>query len=483
MEEESLKKRTTYGLFWGGINNVTQQGLGLLFGIILGRLLTPHDYGMIPMILVFQLIATALQESGFKSALCNLKEPTHHDYNSVFWFNILVGTLCYIFLFFVAPFIAAYYHTPELILLCRVSFLSIIFSSLGIAQSAFLFKNLKVKEQTKCNITATIISNLVGVSLALLNCGYWALAIQSMTYIGINSLLLWHFSTWRPSWQIDFQPVKRLFRFSSKLLATRILEIINSNVMNILLGRYFSTTEVGNYNQAYQWNSKVSYLLQGTLAQVVQPVFSQIADEPERNLRALRKLIRFTAFLSFPLLFGFSLVAEEFIVLAIGEKWLISSHLLQLLCISGAFVPICTVLTNLLISKGKSNIYFWCSLAQCLLLITTMLILYPYGIHRMVIVYVIIYITWTFVWHSFVWKLTGYNLGAFLFDTLPFALITLAVMVATWLITSTINSLLLLLLARIAVAVSFYFIVMKFLHVKIFQECLDFIKNQAFKKQ
>ena len=126
---------------------MVQQGLGLLFGIILGRLLNPEDYGMIAMILVFQLIANALQESGFKSAIGNLKEPQHNDYNSVFWFNIIVGVTCYVILFFVAPLIADYYHTPELVLLCRVAFLTIIFAALGTAQSAYLFRNMMVKEQ------------------------------------------------------------------------------------------------------------------------------------------------------------------------------------------------------------------------------------------------------------------------------------------------------------------------------------------------
>ena len=300
MSMETLKEKTTRGLFWGGMNNVVQQGLGLLFGIILGRLLNPEDYGMIAMILVFQLIATALQESGFKSAIGNLKEPQHNDYNSVFWFNIIVGVTCYVILFFVAPLIAAYYHTPELVLLCRVAFLTIIFAALGTAQSAYLFRNMMVKEQAKCNMTATLLSSIIGVTLAFLKCGYWALAIQSMTYIGLNSLLLWYFSPWRPTLHLDFGPVRQMFKFSSKLLATTILERINTNVMNILLGRHFTKHEVGNYNQAYQWNSKVFYLLQGTLAQVAQPVFTNVADEQERQLRILRKLMRFTAFLASP---------------------------------------------------------------------------------------------------------------------------------------------------------------------------------------
>ena len=327
-------------------------------------------------------------------------------------------------------------------------------------------------------MSATLASSIVGVTLAFLGAGYWALAIQSMTYIGLNSLLLWFYSPWRPTLHLDFGPVRRMFRFSCKLLATTILERINTNVMNILLGRYFTTREVGNYNQAYQWNSKVFYLLQGTLAQVTQPVFTNVADERERQLRILRKLMRFTAFLAFPMLFGFGLVAQEFIVLAIGEKWLESARLLQLLCISGAFIPISSVLTNMLISKGKSGTYFWVTLALCITLVATMLTLYPYGIRTMVEAYVVIYILWTLIWHFFVSRLTGYTLWALLLDIVPFAVIALAVMAATWWATQSITMLPLLLAVRIVMAVILYYVVMRLLRVKILEECMAFLRKK-----
>ena len=331
-------------------------------------------------------------------------------------------------------------------------------------------------------MSATLASSIVGVTLAFLGAGYWALAIQSMTYIGLNSLLLWFYSPWRPTLHLDFAPVRRMFRFSCKLLATTILERINTNVMNILLGRHFTKHEVGNYNQAYQWNSKVFYLLQGTLAQVAQPVFTNVADEQERQLRILRKLMRFTAFLAFPMLFGFGLVAQEFIVLTIGEKWLESARLLQLLCISGAFIPISSVLTNMLISKGKSGTYFWVTFALCATLIATMQVLYPYGIRTMVVAYVIIYVLWTLVWHFFVGRLTGYSLWALLLDIVPFAMIAFGVMAATWWLTQSITILVLLLAARIVMAGVLYYAVMRVLRVKILEECMTFMKERIKKK-
>ena len=166
--------------------------------------------------------------------------------------------------------------------------------------------------------------------------------------------------------------------------------------------------------------------------------------------------MRFTAFLAFPMLFGFGLVAQEFIVLAIGEKWLESARLLQLLCISGAFIPISSVLTNMLISKGKSGTYFWVTLALCITLVATMLTLYPYGIRTMVEAYVVIYILWTLVWHFFVSRLTGYTLWALL----------------------SITMLPLLLAVRIVLAAALYYVVMRLLRVKILEECMAFLRKK-----
>ena len=146
---ETLKEKTAKGLFWGAMNNGAMQVIGLVFGIILGRLLSKEDYGMMAMINVFPLIAIALQNSGFASAIGNLKNPTANDYNSVFWFNILVGGSLYAILFFCAPFIADFYHDERLVALCRLAFINILFSSLGTAQAAFLFKNMMVKQQAK----------------------------------------------------------------------------------------------------------------------------------------------------------------------------------------------------------------------------------------------------------------------------------------------------------------------------------------------
>jgi len=478
---DTLKEKTAKGLFWGGFSSGAQQLIGLLAGIVLGRILSPSDYGMIAMITIFSVIATELQNSGFKVALSNLPSPTHQDYNSVFWFNILVSFCLYLLLFFTAPLIAEYYHTPDLVPLCRYAFLGCIFSSFGMAQSAYLFKNLRTKQQAKSIITAMVISNGVGITMALMGFTYWSLATQSNLYILCCTLMYWYYSDWRPSLHWNFTPARQMFRFSCKIMFTAIITQVNNNILNILLGRYYTPKDAGNYNQAYQWNNKASYLLQSMVQTVAQPVFVDLNEDRERQLRALRKLVRFTAFLSFPLLFGFALVAPEFIVITITEKWLFSATLLQILCIGGALTPISTLLSNLIISKGRSDIYLYSTLCLGICEIILMFCLYPYGIRTMVIVYTALNILWMFVWHSFVWKQTGYNLLMLLKDLMPFAVIAAGTMILTYFATVSFSNLLLLLLARVAMAAAIYYLVLRLAHAKIMEECSNFILSK-FKK-
>ena len=478
---ETLKEKTAKGLFWGAMNNGAMQVIGLVFGIVLGRLLTPSDYGMIAMITVFSLISTALQNSGFITAITNLKKPTDNDYNSVFWFNITVGFSLYVILFFSAPLIAAYYHTPALIPLCRYAFLSILFASLSTAQSAYLFKNMMVRQRAQSGIIATLSSSIVGVLMAFLDMSYWALATQTIIYNIVNTALFWYYSPWRPNRHIDFAPVRKMFRFSCKLLATTITTHINNNVLNILLGHYFSAHETGNYNQAYQWDFKAFSVIQGMVDSVGQPVMVDLRDQPERQLKALRKLIRLTAFISFPLMFGFGMVSREFIIITITDKWLASADLLRILCICGGVLPICSLLSNLLVSKGKSGTYFLVTFSLGIVQIVAMLLIWQWGIHNMVKTYVVLNLIWLFIWQYFANKLIGYKVWMFLKDILPFALAALCVMTVTYVATMGIEQLILLLMARVAMAVVLYYLVMRIAGAAILKECMGFLKHKLGK--
>ena len=479
---DSLKEKTAKGLFWGAMNNTVQQLLGFAFGIVTLRLLSPQDNGMMAIIAVFSQVATVLQDSGFRSALVNIKEPSHRDYNAVFWFNIIVAVIMYFVLFFTAPLIADYYHTPELTWFSRYAFLSIILAGFNTAQSAWLFKNLRAKQQAKAAMTAVLLSGIVCIVMAWQGYAYWSLATQGLVFIGVYMLMNWHYSPWRPSFSFDFGPIRSMFRFSVKMLLTTIVERVNVNIMNILLGRYFSKHDVGIYNTAYNWSQKGSSLVQGMVAQVAQPVFSDLQDDRERQLRVLRKMMRFAAFVSFPLMFGLSLVSEEFIVVAITAKWLGSAMLLRVLSIAAAFSPLSTVLSQYIVSRGRSGIYLACTAALCVMLVGMMIGLHSRGIEVMVWAYTVLFVLWFFVWYFFVSRLSGYRLFDMLADTMPFLLAALLVMLLTGWTTASVGTLWLRLVLRTIISASLYFALMKLLRVKMLDECMDFVKRKIGRK-
>ena len=245
--------------------------------------------------------------------------------------------------------------------------------------------------------------------------------------------------------------------------------------MNLLLGRYYGETNTGHYNQAYQWSSKCFLLVGNMLKQVDQTVLVGLDDERERQLAVLRKMVRFTAFISFPLLFGLALVSHEFIVLAIGEKWAFSASLLPLLCLSGAFMPLSTLLTDAIISHQRSDIFLWNTLVLGILQVGVLIFLWREGIFAMVMVYTLLNIIWVFVWHFFVHRLMNYSLLHFLKDIVPFALAAFIVMAVTNIATESITHLWVRLLSRALIATVLYYAVMRLSGAVILQEIQAFI--------
>ena len=475
---ESLKEKTAKGLFWGAMNSGSTQVLNILFGIFLARLLSPADYGIIGILTIFTLIAGNLQSSGFTQALVNLKVPTHRDYNSVFWFNIIVSFAIYVVLFFCAPLIATFFHQPCLTWLSRFVFLAFFISSFGIVQNAYMTKNMMNKEIAIVSFVALISSNVVGVCLAFAGMAYWSLAWQQVIFITVLNFGRYYYTGWRPTMHIDFGPVRRMFGFSVKLLITNIINTISNNVLTFIFGRFYPISDVGNYSQAYNWNTKANSFISNTVGQIAQPVLSSVKDDKDKELQVFRKMLRFTAFLSFPLMLGLTLVSHEFILITIGTKWIDSVPLLRILCVSGAFVPLYTLYQNLAISNGRSDVYMWCNLGQVVVLLALVLFCHSYGIYWMVVAYTAFMILWLVVWQLAIHAITGLRLWDVCLDIMPFLLCAMLTMGATYFLTAWMQNIYLLLVARVVLAAFAYFAIMKILRVKILDECLAFIKRK-----
>ncbi|MCQ2242946.1 MAG: lipopolysaccharide biosynthesis protein [Bacteroidaceae bacterium] len=483
---EDLKNKTAKGLGWGLLSNGTTQLLNLVFGIVLARLLTPADYGVVGVLTVFTLIAGNLQSGGFTQGLCNMKSPTHGDYNSVFWFNILVSAALYVLLFLCAPLIADFFHSPELLWLSRFTFLVIPISALSTIAGAYMFKNMMVKEGTIISIVALLCSGTVGIVLAFMDYSYWALAWQQVTYTTAITVGRYMAMPFRPSLRFSFEPVKKMFSFSVKMMLTTILTSLSQQILTFIFGNIFGKRNrmdmVGNYSQANKWNMMASDMLRNTIAQVAQPVMAEVRDDDERSLRVLRKMIRFTAFLAFPAMFGLALVSEEFILTTIGEKWLVSAGMLRVLAIAGSTIPLYALLQNVAISHGRSDIFMWLNVVQILVQIGLVLLLQDHDIETMVLAVSAFTVIYLFVWHFFTKDMTArYSLFAFLKDIMPFAILASLTMLLTWLLTEyTISNahFAILFIAKVIVAAALYTAFMFMAKAEIMKECIGFIRRK-----
>lgn len=481
---EQLKDKTAKGLLWGFLNNSTMQVLNAVFGIVLARLLSQDDYGLIGMLTIFTSIAASLQDSGFVSALTNKKDATHRDYNSVFWFNIGMSSCLYALFFLTAPLLALFYHEPLITPLFRYYSLAFLAASFSIVPRAMLFKQLRQKELAIISVISLIISGTVGVTMAFMGMAYWGIATQGIMFTLSVSVLSWAFSGWRPSRQVSFQPIREMLGFSSKMLITNIFNQINQNIFSLVLGRYYTKSEVGHFNQANKWNMMGASTITGMVQGVAQPTFVQVGDDRERLCRAFSKMLRFTCFVAFPAMFGLALIAPEFIVILITEKWLPSARLMQMLCIAGAFMPIATLYFNIIISRGKSDVYMWNVIAQGSVILLTILAINKlgYGIETMVWAYVAITIMWIAVWNYFVWREIGFSIMQTLRDITPFLVVAALSMVVACFVTQQIANIYLLLIAKVIVAAALYLGTMWLMGAKIMRECIGYLLKRSYKK-
>ncbi|MGJ1433347.1 lipopolysaccharide biosynthesis protein [Sphingobacterium spiritivorum] len=482
-EEPSLKQKTAKGLLWGGMSNLIQQLLGAFFGVYISRILTPEDYGAVAVLLIFPVLASTLQESGFVSAITNQKQVEHKDYNAVFWFSGLIGLSLYIILFFCAPLIASFYDMPELTPLARYLFLSFLISSMGTAHNAYLFRNLKVKQRAIGTTIALLISGIAGVIMAYNGKAYWGIATQTVLYVLVNTTFLWIFSSFRPTFHFDFSPVKKMFAFSSKVLITNLFLQFNTNIITTILGKFYTKSDAGAFNQANKWNIMGQSVLLGMSRSVAQPILTSVHEEEERQLRVFRKILSFTAFMTFPLIFGLSSVAKEFIEIFLTNKWQNSAYFLELLCIGGAFVPLADIYANLALSKGKSNIYMWNVIALSLTQLALFLLVYPYGISSMILVYVITNILWLFVWHYFVSNQIGLQWKHLFADVFLFAAIASVAVAGTYLITMDLTlHLYIHFILKIIITAILYTTLVWFIRPQLVKECITFLKLDKFFK-
>lgn len=477
---EELKEQAAKGLLWGGVSNGVQQLLNLAFGIFLARILSEEDYGMVGMLAIFAALANAIQESGFRSAITNRKNITHADYNSVFWVSLGLGVVLYIILFLAVPLIADFFHTPELVPLGRFLFLGFLISSTGTAHNAYLFKNLKVKEMSKATLSASLISGGVALVMALSGMAYWGIAAQNVVYITVSTMMFWRYSGFRPNFKFSLQPVKEMLPFSSKLLITTIFHLLNENFFTTLLGHFFTKKDVGYYYNGYKWTNTGTQTISLAIENVMQPVMSKAGDGD--RLRIFCKLLEVTAFISMPCMIGLALIAPEFITITIGDKWLPSAEIMMVLCVWGAFFPICQVYQKQLLSAGKSGEMMFCVVARCAVQIAVVALTFRYGILTMVASGTAANVLSIFVVHCFVRRINGVSLWMFLRAVFPFVIVAALSVTAGYFAAAFFYGDFVRIAVKIAATCAMYFGVLWAARATVLKEAVEFLRGMMRKK-
>ena len=385
MSDQTLKQKTTKGLFWSSVERFSNQGVQFVFSIILARLLSPSDYGIIAMVTIFFAVAQSFVDSGFSNALIRKTDRVEEDLSTCFYFNIGVGIIAYIVLFLIAPLVASFYNQPILSPIIRITGLGVVLNSLCVVQQALFTIKIDFKSQAKVTLSATIISGIVGVVLAYQGYGVWALVWQGVVLSLVRMGLLWLMSKWRPTTGFSKSSFNYLFGYGSKLLASGLLDTIYNNIYPIVIGKFYTPVQLGNYSRALSFAQLPSSNITSILQRVTFPVLSTIQDDIPRLQANYRRLLKLSAFIVFPLMTGLAAVAFPMIRIILTPKWEGCSLYLQIICFALMLYPIHAINLNLLQVKGRSDLFLRLEVIKKIVGVCIMCITIPLGITAMCI--------------------------------------------------------------------------------------------------
>lgn len=383
MAEQSLTDKTVKGVGWNSVDRIANYGIGFLVGIVLARLLSPEEYGLIGIIGIFTAIFNIILDSGLSTALIRKHGVTNTDYCTVFWTNLVLSFGLTAILFFSAPIIGHFFNRPELVPYIHVMSFILVINALSITQQARLTKNIDFKTQTKISLISHILSGVIGIAMAYMGYGVWALVAQQMTSRLFTTILLWVYNKWWPNLIFSWVSFKDLFGFSWKLLVAQIIQTAFNQVYQAVIGKVYSPNTLGQYTRAQQYGQLVSSSVGDVVLKVSLPVMSSIQNEDERLLRAFRTIIKTTMLVSSVALIGMAACAKPLIYVLIGEQWLPCVPMMQILSFSLMIYPLQQININMLTVQGRSDIQLILQIVKCILAVGPILLGVFVGIYWM----------------------------------------------------------------------------------------------------
>lgn len=388
---------------WSAVERFSVQGVQFILTIIIARLVSPADYGVIAMLGIFLAIAQTFVDSGFSCALMQKQDRTETDYSTVFYFNIVIGVVVYVLLYLCSSYIADFYNEPRLAIISKVVGMNLIISSFSVVQRAKLTISLNFKLQAVASLIAVVVSGVCGVYMAYLGYGVWAIIVQTLFNNLLNTLLLWTFAKWIPQICFSWESFRVLFGFGSKLLLSGLLHTLYTNLYSLVIGKKFSSLELGYYNRAYTIAYFPSNNISSIITRAIYPIQCSI-QEDEKLQNSFLQYLRIAVYIIFPLMIGLCILAEPFVFLILTDKWMPMVPLLQIVCIAYMWNPVVAINNDILTAKGYSGYFLKSELIKKIAAIIILIATMPFGIGVMCMGLVVYAFCDMFIISSFVQK-------------------------------------------------------------------------------
>lgn len=357
MAEESLKDKTVKGMGWSAIDQISRMGISFVVGIVLARLLSPDEYGLIGILAIFIAVFTFLCDSGFTNALIRKKNIREIDYSTVFYINLGLSFLLALILFLCAPLIARFFERPELIALTRVMSSVVIINALAMVQRVRLTKAVDFRSQTKITIVASTVSGAIGIVMAYTGYGVWALVGQQITAQGTNTILLWIYNRWSPKLEFSISSFKEMWFFGWKLLVSGLIDTTWTEFYQVVIGKCYMPATLGLYTRATQFTKMFSSNLNNVIQRVSFPVLAEMQDDRFRLKNGYKRIIRCTMLPTFVLMLGLAACAKPMVLFLLGDKWLGCVPFIQLVSFSSMLYPLHSLNLNMLQVQGRSDLF------------------------------------------------------------------------------------------------------------------------------
>lgn len=369
MAKQSLKDKTIKGTFWSAADAFLGHGVMFVVGIVLARLLSPEEYGLIGIVLIFTSVLSSIVDSGFANSLIRKPHVTDNDYNTLFLFNLAVSFLLFFLLFAGAPWIAWFFERPQLVALVRVMGLLLIIQALTIVQNTILTRKIDFKTKTKASFISAISSGTIGIFMAFMGFGVWSLVGQQLSRQFVYSGCLWTFNRWRPKWKFSKESLHYMWGFGWKILLSGLIDKVWADLKKVIVAKYYSSAILGQYSKSGFYANLFSSNLTSIIRRVTYPVLAQVQDDKTRMVNAYRRVIKLSMFISVISMFALGAVSEPFIYCLIGPKWHIAATFLPFICIYRSMYPLQAINLNMLQVQGRTDIFLYLEIIKKIILL------------------------------------------------------------------------------------------------------------------